>query len=353
MTEKPAEEDRRPIDEDEVSVARFFLDRELNQGSLRPQTPEELWELLHGDGINAFKREGWGLYFRGQSNSARGLTSSLYRVVKDALTRQEDGEKTRQSHEALIEPAMVEAEKAIIATAREHGLGRNMDDLELLCLLQHYLMPTRLIDVTSGPAASIYFACSTNMDLDGRVFLISVREPENTMQVDSWGRPPWHLWVGSIRDRDQWSARVAPIRVSDLHPRIRAQKGRFLAGGLWSSGGRQPMFTYDEDEGSVETLNIETMNDRVARDVSTLTIYFPHEGRKARVPSKRSWSAYGWTVRIPWKWKRELLEICAREGITRDSMDPPLEGVQRLVESVASDAADRRLADALGNRSRG
>lgn len=330
------------------SVEQFFLDRELNTGPHRPGTPQELWDLLHGDRLDAFTREGWGLYFRGQSNAARGLTSSLYRVVKDALAELvEEEEKPDRWQESLIEPAMVEAEKAVIAAARSHGLGRNMDDLELLCLLQHYLMPTRLIDVTAGPAASIYFACAANMDLDGRVFLISAREPENTIQVDSQGRPPWHTWVKWSRDRDQWSSRVAPITAGDLHPRIRAQQGRFLAGGLWSSGGRQPMFTYDEDEGSVETLNIETMNDRVARDVSTLTIYFPHEDRKARVPSRRSWSAYGWSVRIPQDWKREMLRICAENGVTGDTMNPPIGEVQRLVDSVAFETATRRLAERI------
>lgn len=107
------------------------------------------------------------------------------------------------------------------------------------------------------------------------------------------------------------------------------------------------MFTYDEDEGSIETLNIETMNDRVARDVSTLTIYFPHEDRKARVPSRRSWSAYGWSVRIPQDWKREMLRICAENGVTGDTMNPPIGEVQRLVDSVAFETATRRLAERI------
>lgn len=343
-----AEPDPDRSDRDAFSVEQFFLDRELNAGPLRPESPRELWDLLHGDGITRFRRDGWGLYFRGQSNASRGLTSSLYRVVKDALLEQEEiAGGTDASHEALIEPAMVEAEKAIIKTARENGLGRNMDDLELLCLLQHYLTPTRLIDVTAGPSASIFFACSANQDLDGRVFLISVREPENTLQVDSEGRLPWHEWVRYRTDRDRWSSLVSPIRVSDLHPRIRAQQGRFLAGGLWSSGGRQPMFTYEQEQASVETLSIETMNDRVARDVSTLTIYFPHESRKARMPSRRSWSAYGWSVRIPRDWKREILEICREEGVTRDSMEPPIQEVHRLMDRVASGTAAYRLAEEL------
>lgn len=334
------------------SVEKFFLDRELNNGPLRPESPQELWDLVHGDRITSFRREGWGLYFRGQSNAARGLTSSLYRVVKDALEEQRDESRPAGSYEALIEPAMVEAEKAILGIARENGLGRNMDDLELLCLLQHYLTPTRLIDVTAGPAASVYFACAANMDLDGRVFLISVREPENTIQVDSKGRPPWHEWVRYPGARDHWSSQVSPIRVSDLHPRIRAQQGRFLVGGLWSSGGRQPMFTYDRDEGSVETLTIEKMNDRNARNVSTLTIYFPHQDRKARVPSRRSWSAYGWSIRIPHEWKREILEICREAGVTRDTMDPPIGEVHRLTGRIASEAAARRLSETLGRAAR-
>lgn len=54
------------------------------------------------------------------------------------------------------------AEKAILAEARSRGLGvvggQHVDDLQLLSDLQHYGVPTRLVDVTSNPTTALWFA---------------------------------------------------------------------------------------------------------------------------------------------------------------------------------------------------
>ncbi|MBW6412295.1 FRG domain-containing protein [Schaalia sp. ORNL0103] len=39
-------------------------------------------------------------------------------------------------------------------------------------MLQHHGSPTRLIDVTSDWKIALYFACESDNDVDGRIFLI-------------------------------------------------------------------------------------------------------------------------------------------------------------------------------------
>lgn len=47
----------------------------------------------------------------------------------------------------------------------------NMYPLELLALLQHYGIPTRLLDVTENPLVALYFACCSRPETNGEIFV--------------------------------------------------------------------------------------------------------------------------------------------------------------------------------------
>lgn len=48
---------------------------------------------------------------------------------------------------------------------------KDMYPLELLALLQHYGIPTRLLDVSENALAALYFSCCSKSDSDGEVFV--------------------------------------------------------------------------------------------------------------------------------------------------------------------------------------
>lgn len=52
--------------------------------------------------------------------------------------------------------------------------------LELLALLQHHGIPTRLLDVTENALVALYFACCTNPDTDGEVIVFKHRNENVT-----------------------------------------------------------------------------------------------------------------------------------------------------------------------------
>ena len=72
------------------------------------------------------------------------------------------------------EPYAVEMERNLIEMAKykyPDVFRDSMTPVQLLALLQHYEIPTRLLDVTESALVALYFACQSKPDTDGEVFV--------------------------------------------------------------------------------------------------------------------------------------------------------------------------------------
>ena len=272
---------------------------------------EESWRLVSGDDV----------YFRGQSSTAFGLSSKLYRDCKSAAEM-----NTRSS---IAEADLAAVERTLLTAMGEEGIGRNMNEGQMLILLQHHGIATRLLDVSAGPKEALFFACDQHAEQDGRLFIVALPSPHGEeYDCIELGAESTLPWLGVARGRyasSEWTGRVAVVIDDALDARMRAQNGRFLVGGLARRYG-----------GKSRRLLGRNLPAEKFAEVSTLDINFLRNKTQAH---NWNWGATGWTIRVPSLWKPELLKRLAQEPepITIDTMYPPVNEVARLARRLVRD----------------
>ncbi len=289
------------------------------------------------------------LYFRGQSSIRYGFTTSLFRDVNEAKNEgAADQEASTGSYERVSEKDLADAEARAIAALRAEGLGRGLTDGELLMLMQHHLGPTRLLDVSRTPFESLFFAVENNEDQDGVLFVVQPHDENNIQHVDL-GRPPTDTSIDDVQPlpwrenargtkyaKGDWTNQVSIVDHVGLHPRMRAQNGVFLVGGLIRQSAGIFYRRGGEDGSTVAGPAVD--KDQISL-LSNFAINW--STRRQAAPTTASWGATGWVLVIPAEWKRPLREALRAKGISTDTIYPPVVEVVKLMKHVVKNGVTR------------
>lgn len=108
--------------------------------------------------------DGYEVFYRGHSNKKK------YKLEPSLFRKDEDGNYLYKDNEHILYRELLVSNSA--------DFQSDVYTLDSLVRMQHYSLPTRLLDITSNPLIALYFACKSSPDEDGEVVVFSMKRKD-------------------------------------------------------------------------------------------------------------------------------------------------------------------------------
>ena len=198
------------------------------------------------------------LFYRGQSDKAYSLVPSVFR--KGLLNKEH----------ILIQKLLLESPEDF------SGID---DAFERLIKMQHYDLPTRLLDVTMNPLVALYFACNKNINKDGEVivFYDYMERPGSVnakclVSLAEYSGASERQMLGFLTDQGLANPDLGrltklthiPIEAPKNNERIRRQHGAFVVFGI---SGEENGNHYQKTNFDLRALLVKDFGDGISRSI--------------------------------------------------------------------------------------
>lgn len=141
-----------------------------NLDSIKQPAVESVSEFIGKISQSVARKDDVEVFYRGHSDRKR------YRLEPSLSRKDPDGNYTHLHGENILYRELIVSNNA--------DFSSDSYTLDKLVRMQHYSLPTRLLDITSNPLIALYFACKNNPEKEGEVIIFTLSR-ENVKYFDS------------------------------------------------------------------------------------------------------------------------------------------------------------------------
>lgn len=259
------------------------------------------------------------LIFRGQGDSAWGLTSRLYRAAK-GLAISDPFQYTVSQLEGVTVEHFIRN-----AGLYETALPDIGDRVSWLTLMQHHGAPTRLIDWTWSPFVALYMAL-VDRPVKGvataSLYVLDYHAIAYYWKTELWDRRGPAIWSPESSSREFPYRQSVEEEMSKLETAIS-----------------------DENENVPFPIRPRTVTARYRSQQAVLTAAINQEATidesfelkpRSIDAAELHFEPLLQKITIPWAWRIEIMGALTRMGITHSAMFPTLDGLGRETADLRS-----------------